>query len=55
MKLVFPLLLICTNIIAIKVLTTTEDIKHFKGNNWVKLDIQDVNGGFMKISFILFY
>ena len=35
-----------TYIIAIKVLTTTDDIKKDEGNNWIKLDIEDINGGF---------
>ena len=46
MKFLFPLLMLImlTKMIAIKVLTTTDDIKHLKGNNWIKLDIKDING-----------
>ena len=43
-KLLFPLLFMFTQIIALKVLTTTDDIKNWKGNSWIKLDIKDING-----------
>ena len=44
MKLLFPLIFMFTSIIAIKVLTTKDDIKNVKGSTWIKLVIKDING-----------
>ena len=33
-----------TQIIAIKVLTTTDDLKKLEGNSWIKLYIKGING-----------
>ena len=53
MKLVFLLIFMLTSIIAIKVLTTTDDIKNVKGNTRIKLEIKDINGGLALIIFQL--
>ena len=42
-----------TQIIAIKVLTTTDDLKKLEGNSWIKLDIKDINGVLKLIMFKL--
>ena len=52
MKLVFLLKFMLTSIIAIKVLTTTDDIKNVKGNTRIKLEIKDINGG-LKLHIII--
>ena len=53
MKLVFLLKFMLTSIIAIKVLTTTDDIKNVKGNTRIKLEIKDINGWLKLIIFQL--
>ena len=53
MKLFFPLMFMVTQIIAIKVLTTTDDLKKLEGNSWIKLDIKGINGVLKLIMFKL--